>query len=63
MTKDKNGKLVDIKCRIPNSTDGALLVKKLSEVQLGSKIYIDLELQVSTKNSVKPFITNVTISK
>lgn len=64
MTMNKNGKLQDIKCRIPNSTEGNELFKKLGDVKLGSEIIIDVELQVSTQNTVKPFITKfTTVSK
>lgn len=60
--KDKNNKYIDTNLRIPNSTEGQLLTKKLSEVGLMSKIYVDVEIQLS-KSAPKIFLTNFSVLK
>lgn len=63
MIPNKNGKLQEIKCRIANTTEGEALYKKLAEISVGTYIFVDVEIQLSSKNVSKIFITNFTVSK
>ena len=63
MIPNKNGKLQEIKCRIANTTEGEALYKKLAEISVGTYIFVDVEIQLSSKNVSKIFISNFTESK
>ena len=53
---DKNGELVDITCRFPNTTPGQDLYAKLRNLNLMSKILVDVEIQFSKGGNTKYFI-------
>lgn len=55
---NKNGELVDIRFRIPNSKEGEAIYVGLKTLPLMTKIFIDVEIQVSASGSTKFFITS-----
>lgn len=60
---NKNDELVDIKCRIANTSEGDVLYMKLRQQPLMTKILIDGEVQVSASGNAKYFITNFEVAK
>lgn len=63
LIKDKNGKYIDLKTRVANSTEGQELIRKLSALELMSKFYADFEVQFSPSGASKVFMVGYSVIK
>lgn len=59
----KNDELVDVKCRIPNTTEGEKMYLSLKTLPLMTKILVNVEIQIAKSGSAKYFITGYEVSK
>lgn len=61
--KDKNGKYIDLKTRVANSTEGQELIRKLSAIELMSKFYGDFEVQFTASGASRVFMVGFSVIK
>ena len=53
-------KMQDIKVRIPNNSQGKELTSKITKEELMTKLYVDLDVEVSTNNQCKIYLLDFT---
>lgn len=60
---NKNGELIDVKCRIPNNEQGENIYVGLRNLNLMTKLFADFEIQIAPSGSAKYFIVGYEVAK
>ena len=60
---NKNNEFVDVKCRIPNTSEYEQLYAKFIQTPLMTRLLVDVEIQISKSGTAKYFLTNMEIAK